>query len=74
MNGKTIFSAVVAMSVAMAGVAYDVTPNTKIIIPGLDKTGVGAALKDAATELQLDIEEATGWKLVVVEDGGACPR
>ncbi len=68
MNGKTIFSAVVAMSVAIAGVAYDVTPNTKIIIPDLDKTGVGAALKDAATELQLDIEESTGWRLVVVED------
>ena len=47
--------------------AYEVTPQTKIVIPDMDRTGVGAALKEAATELRMDVEEATGWKLDVVE-------
>lgn len=71
MNAKTILLAVAALSAAMAASAYEVTPNTKIVIPDIDKTGVGAALKAAAAELQLDVEEATGWKLAVVEGSRA---
>ena len=71
MNAKTILLAVAAVSAAMAASAYEVTPNTKIVIPDIDKTGVGAALKAAAAELQLDVEEATGWKLAVVEGSRA---
>jgi len=58
---------VAAATLAFAASAYEVTPRTKIVIPEMDKTGITAALKEAANELALDVEEATGWKLAVVE-------
>lgn len=60
-------SAIFALAAVLAASAYEVTPQTKIVIPDMDRTGVGAALKEAANELRLDIEEATGWKLAVAE-------
>ncbi len=60
-------SAILTLAAALVAGAYEVTPRTKIVIPGTDRTGVGAALKEAANELRLDVEEATGWKLEVVE-------
>ena len=61
------FLAAALAAVTWAASAYEVTPRTKIVIPDMDQTGVGAALMEAATELRTDVEEATGWKLDVVE-------
>ena len=66
MQRKALTVALMLVAV-LSAVAYEVTPKTKIVIPDKDKTGVVAALKEAANELRLDIEEATGWKLDVVE-------
>ena len=52
---------------AASAFAYEITPTTKIVIPDMDRTGVGAALREAANELRMDVEEATGWKLPVAE-------
>jgi len=64
---KVILSVASAWVTVMALAAYEVTPKTKIVIPDMDKAGVGSALKAAARELSLDIEESTGWKLPVAE-------
>ena len=64
---KVILSVASAWVAVLTLAAYEVTPKTKIVIPDMDKTGVGSALKAAARELSLDIEEATGWKISVVE-------
>lgn len=67
MRLKKIILAAVAVVAALTASAYEVTPQTKIIIPNMDRTGIGDALKEAATELRMDIEEAMGWKLDVIE-------
>lgn len=59
--------AAVTLAAAMSAVAYEVSPGTKIVVPDKDTTGISSALKVAASELRADIEEATGWKLSVVE-------
>ena len=64
---KILLSSFVVLTLAFASAAYEVRPDTKIVIPDMEKSGIVAALKDAAMELSLDIEEATGWKLAVVE-------
>ena len=64
---KAMLSVLAALLAAFAAGAYEVTSSTKIVVPDMDKTGVGAALKAAATALRLDIEEATGLTLPVVE-------
>ena len=63
---KAMLSVLAALLAAFAAGAYEVTSSTKIVVPDMDKTGVGAALKAAATALRLDIEEATGLTLPVV--------
>ena len=65
---KALLPIVVTLVAVLGTSAYEVTPKTKIVIPDKDETGVVAALKTAAKELRLDIEEATGWKLQVVEE------
>lgn len=64
---KAMLSVLAALLAAFAAGAYEVTSSTKIVVPDMDKTGVGAALKAAATALRLDIEESTGLTLPVVE-------
>ena len=56
----------VVVAAIFAACAYEVTPRTKIVIPEMDKAGVVKFLRDAAHELRLDVEEATGWTLPVV--------
>ena len=63
---KSVISGVI-VAVASVAAAFEVTPRTKIVIPDMDRTGVGAALREAANELRMDVEEATGWKLEVLE-------
>ncbi len=67
MQKKAQLFASACMVAVLAACAYDLTPKTKIVVPGMDRTGVVSALREAANELRLDIEEATGWKLDVVE-------
>ena len=54
MRLKKIILAAVAVVAALTASAYEVTPQTKIIIPNMDRTGIGDALKEAATELRMD--------------------
>ena len=66
-RAEHVLLAFMSLAAVLASGAYEVTQSTRIVIPDKDPVGIGSALKAAARELSLDIEEATGWRLPVVE-------